>query len=177
MTAYETDMGGLWVLGRVRERPVLPERTQQELRWLAETLAERWQIPSREPPQPGDVEATALIVDEAGKPMKLDGVRKAPPKLQRARVRLKNQQLMIRLEFNRQLPVRFMPYRTRGRWRNLFDGSLPLDSDDVTWTDSEGRSCLRISPRVPGGGEVNVLVYPDDVVSMRTMLDRFFKRA
>lgn len=176
VTAFDNDMGGLWVLGRNRRRPVLPERTQPELRWLAQTLAAQWQVPDRELPEPGDVEARALVTDENGKPMKLNGVRRDSSTVERAHVRLRDRQLMIRFEFNRQFPLRFMPYRTRGRWRNLIDGSLPIDADDVTWTEADGQPCFRISPRVPGGEGCDVTVWPDDVEKLRTMLDRFFKR-
>jgi hypothetical protein len=84
---------------------------------------------------------------------------------------------MIRFEFNRRFPVRLMPYRTRGRWRNLFDGSLPVDVGDITWTEAEGRPCVRISPRVPGGGGYDVTLWPEHVESLRAMLDRFFQKA
>jgi hypothetical protein len=175
VVAFDTDLGGLWVLTGGRERPMLPERAQAELRWLAETMGEAWHVPSREPRRPDELKIVVLITDEEGAPLELSGIRKpSTTEALAGGVRLQRGQLVVRSAANRRFPIRFVP---RGQWfknwRALFDGSLPLAADDFTWTEKDDRSCLHIAVRIPQGDGFDLWIWPDDADAVRSMVAAF----
>ena len=175
VAAFDTDLGGLWVLNGERERPILPERTQSELRWLAETLAGRWRVPDREPLRDDEIKITVLTTDERGAPLKLDGVRKLSMENPLPGAAwLRHGQLGFRSAVYRRSPIRFVP---RGQWfKNwwaLFDGSHPLSAEDFNWTERDGQPCLQIAARIPQGDGFDLWIWPDDVDALRSMVTRF----
>lgn len=175
VVAFDTDLSGLWVLTGGRERPILIERTQAELRWLANTLAEVWRVPNQEPCRTGELNVMVLITDEDGTPVPLSGVRQPPIREPlTGRIWLDRGRLRVRNSIYRRDPIRFV---RRGQWfknwRALFDGSMPLAADDFEWTQKDDQSCLHIAVCIPQGDGFDLWIWPDDRDALRSIVDEF----
>jgi hypothetical protein len=137
VTSFDADMSGLWLLGGKRDRTLFSERPLHEKRWLADVLAGFWNVPSREPKLPDELDVYVHLGDEDGKPhSELGYIRGFTPEGPLdGRLRVAGGELTVRLSVVRSQPLRYvkrwkLQIRT-GSWSFIPFG-IPLSAGDLT---------------------------------------------
>lgn len=187
LRGFDADLHGLWIFGDGRPKRFLPERSLTELRWLAQTLAESLDLPSREPLSEQEIEVYVCFEGENA-PQTFSGMfgynaiaaSAVPEKVQQARLAVGPGRMTLRLTANRLYAMRF--FQPRSTWWGLPEWmrvlhlgicqSIPLEEDAIAWQECEGVTCLRITAPYPV--DVSLRIWSENAESLIDAIEHFW---